>query len=85
MFVDGAVFHLFHGDYDKRQYTERHAVLQSLGYDPTADLRVGGEGCLEWASAKPALQHWVADYFARRDEDGDGARAVAAEPEAQRA
>jgi hypothetical protein len=81
--VEGAVFHLFHGDYDKRQYTERHARLQRFGYDPATDLRAGADGCLEWASQRPDLQAWVAGYFARREEDGAPAGARAAQPLAQ--
>jgi hypothetical protein len=71
--VPGAAFHLWHGDYDKRRYRARHEELRALGFDPATDLRLGEQGCWEWATAKPELHRWVRDYFARRDEDGAGA------------
>ncbi|MEO8604576.1 MAG: hypothetical protein ABI629_18540, partial [bacterium] len=59
------------GDYAKRDYTARHKALQSFAFDPSADLRADGDGCWEWASPKASLHEWVADYFVRRQEDGD--------------
>jgi len=71
-YVDGAAFHLWHGDRVYREYTVRHARLQAFGYDPTADIRRGPDGCWEWASPKPDMHTWVGEYFARRREDGGG-------------
>lgn len=71
--VEGTLFHLWHGDKDNRFYKARHRTLQGFAYDPAADLRLGQEGCWEWASAKPELHGWVAGYFAQRQEDGAAA------------
>jgi hypothetical protein len=70
-YVEGGVWHLWHGDYSKRDYTERHRALQAWGFDPHADIRIGADGCWEWATPKHDLHRWVAEYFERRDEDGD--------------
>jgi hypothetical protein len=69
--VDGAVLHLWHGTAEDRGYVDRHQALQRFGFDPGRDLRLGAGGCWEWASDKPELHAWVADYFRRRREDGD--------------
>ena len=70
--VDGAALHLWHGTAEDRGYVDRHQALQRFGFDPARDLRLGDAGCWEWASDKPELHAWVADYFRRRREDGDG-------------
>lgn len=74
-YVEGGVRHLWHGDYLKRDYTERHRALQGFGFDPRIDIRIGADGCWEWATPKDDLHRWVADYFVRRNEDGDCATA----------
>lgn len=70
--VDGSALHLWHGDTADRHYVDRHHALNAFGFDPHHDLRVGAGGCWEWATAKPELHAWMADYFHRRREDGDG-------------
>jgi hypothetical protein len=70
-FVPGAVLHLWHGEVGDRRYVDRNRELAGFGFDPAADVRVGAGGCWEWASRKPALHRWAADYFGRRREDGD--------------
>jgi len=69
-FVRGAVWHLWHGEPADRHYTARHTALMAFGFDPATDIRIGDSGCWEWASAKPDMHRWVADYFAARQEDG---------------
>jgi hypothetical protein len=70
-FVPGAVLHLWHGEVGDRRYVDRNRELAGFGFDPAADVRVGAGGCWEWASRKPGLHRWAADYFGRRREDGD--------------
>jgi hypothetical protein len=69
-YVPGTVFHLWHGDTINRRYVLRNRELAFFNFDPVTDLRVGGGGCWEWASDKPALHTWAAEYFAGRKEDG---------------
>jgi hypothetical protein len=70
-FVPGAVFHLWHGEVGDRRYVDRNRDLAGFRFDPAVDVRVGANGCWEWASDKPDLHRWAAEYFARRREDGD--------------
>ena len=57
---------------DTSRALDAHPVVQPFD---TA-VRLSGGGCWEWASDKPALQHWAADYFSRRREDGAPASAA---------
>lgn len=68
--VPGTLLHLWHGEREKRRYLERYRELATFDFDPCADLRVGPEGCWEWASDKLELHHFARSYFARRIEDG---------------
>jgi hypothetical protein len=54
-----------------RRYVDRNQELAGFGFDPAADVRVGSDGCWEWANRKPALHRWAAAYLSRRREDGD--------------
>ena len=69
-YVSGALLHLWHGDYQHRQYNARGHELAMLGFDPEIDLRIGANGCWEWASDNQALHRWALDYFEARFEDG---------------
>jgi hypothetical protein len=70
-YVPGAVLHLWHGEVGDRRYVDRNRELAAFGFDPAADIRGGADGCWEWASRKPGLHRWAADYFGRRREDGE--------------
>jgi len=70
--VSGSALHLWHGEPGDRRYVERHRKLHAFSFDPEVDLRTGTGGCWEWASDKPDLHSWVAEYFHRRREDGAG-------------
>jgi hypothetical protein len=69
--VAGAALHLWHGARVHRRYTLRHKELARFDFDPVTDLRIGEGGCWQWASAKPALHEWAAEYFAGRMEDNE--------------
>lgn len=69
-FVPGVILHLWHGQYERRQYNLRGFELSSLGFDPRTDLRISDNGCWEWAADKPELQRWAVQYFDQRLEDG---------------
>jgi len=68
-FVDGTLFHLWHGYKKNRLYHGRLEVLIEHDFDPEEDLAVSPEGPLVWASDKPALHEWCREYFAVREED----------------
>lgn len=70
-YVPGAALHLWHGDVENRRYVDRNRELAGFGFDPATDIRVGNGGCWEWASNKPKLHRWAAEYFGHRREDGN--------------
>ncbi|MCB1502066.1 MAG: hypothetical protein KDK07_20155 [Bauldia sp.] len=70
-FIDGAVYHLWHGRPAQRRYIDRHAALAAHGYDPHTDIGLSPGGAWAWTSDKPALHAFVRNYFAdRREDDG---------------
>ena len=67
--VDGTLFHLWHGYKKDRLYHGRLRVLIEHEFDPEVDLAVSAEGPLVWSSDKPELHQWCRRYFALRAED----------------
>jgi hypothetical protein len=68
-FVEGTVYHLWHGKMADRRYIDRLDVLIEHDFDPERDLCHAG-GAYRWASSKSALQAVCREYFERRREDG---------------
>lgn len=67
--IRGALLHLWHGEHADRQYVRRNQELAAFGFDPSKDLRLGANGCWEWASQKDCLHSWAKEYYASRNED----------------
>jgi hypothetical protein len=73
-YIDGGLYHLWHGDTRDRRYLERHQDLGRLGFDPSTDIGLTDQGCWQWSSDKPELHAYLERYFLSRREDGpDGA------------
>lgn len=68
-YVDGNLFHLWHGYKRDRLYHGRLQVLLENDFDPENDLAESDGGPLVWASDKPGLHRWCREYFALRAED----------------
>jgi hypothetical protein len=68
-YVEGTLYHLWHGYKQNRMYHGRLEVLIEHEFDPDKDLAISPEGPLVWSSDKPALHDWCRRYFAQRDED----------------
>ena len=69
-YIEGDVFHLWHGELVNRRASERHRALAAHGFDPHTDISLPPSGALRWASDKPALHQYLRDYFENRKEDG---------------
>ena len=69
-YLDGPVFHLWHGSYEDRRHKERQQNLTALGFNPFTDLGLDESGVWRWNSDKPDLHRYVRDYFTARNEDG---------------
>jgi hypothetical protein len=68
--MEGDIYHLWHGDIRDRRYPERHKMLPSFEFDPFEDIVIDGRGCWRWNSDKPQMHACVREYFASRKEDG---------------
>lgn len=68
--VEGALFHLWHGHVRERRYRERYTAFERFAFDPFEDIALDDAGLWRWASDKPEMHRFVADYFAARREDG---------------
>lgn len=69
-FVEGSIFHLWHGEEENRQYVSRNKTLVQLGFHPKLDLKIGKNGLWEWKTKNEKLVQFCANYFAHRKEDG---------------
>jgi hypothetical protein len=68
--LEGAVYHLWHGELENRRYTVRHTELVHHEFDPSRDIALDEAGCWRWSSDKPELHAHVREFFAVRKEDG---------------
>jgi hypothetical protein len=69
-FLDCCLFHLWHGEMDKRHYRERHDGLRCFDFDPFQDIAHDQNGSWIWNTNKPDMHEYVKNYFAARKEDG---------------
>ncbi len=69
-YLDGGLFHLWHGELRHRRYAERHRLLGEFGFDPTKDIAVDGDGCWRWKRARSEMEKDIRSYFQSRREDG---------------
>lgn len=68
--IPGTIVHLWHGSHKDRNYLTGQHYLIKMGFNPETDLRIGIEGCWEWACECPELQQWARDFFYGRKDDG---------------
>jgi len=69
-YVNGDLFHLWHGHVLNRQYLERIEGLSRYGYDPASHIRLDHNGLYRWTEqAPPELVNFVRSYFSERRED----------------
>lgn len=68
-FVEGTVYHLWHGKVADRRYIDRLDVLVEHDFDPERELCHDG-GAYRWRGSKHGLFQVCREYFERRREDG---------------
>lgn len=67
-YIQGNVFHEFHGSWHNRKYVERASWMKEL--NPTTHLKFNDSGLLEWLPAAPeTMVNAIAQYFTDRKED----------------
>jgi hypothetical protein len=67
--VEGQVWHEWHGHRKDRQYVHRHFIMSEI--EALKHVRLNRDGLLEWtAEATPKMREAVSGYFHTRREDG---------------
>lgn len=69
-YLDGRIYHLWHGDLKDRKYQLRHHGFKQFNFDPFTDIAIVENGCWRWNSNKPDMHDYVKTYFEGRNEDG---------------
>lgn len=69
-YIEGRVFHLWHGERLHRHYARRHVEFARMTFDPNVDLRINETGAFEWADTREDLNRFAVGYFRSRLEDG---------------
>lgn len=69
-FIEGKLYHLWHGDNVNRRYRARQEALRKFQFDPFSDVALDEQGAWRWNSEKPELHEFLSDYFFGRKEDG---------------
>jgi hypothetical protein len=67
--VSGRVYHLWHGEFINRNYSNRHRLFADFDFEPETDLVVGHNGAWRWARPRPELESFLTNYFIGRAED----------------
>jgi hypothetical protein len=76
-YVEGRLYHLWHGELTNRKYSTRQQMLAEISFDPKIDIRIGENGAWEWARPRPDLAAFLKNYFIERKEDGESAEVSA--------
>lgn len=67
--IDGPIWHEWHGSRDNRRYLDRHVVMERV--DVLRHLRLDRNGMLAWTSrAAKAMRNFSVEHFHLRKEDG---------------
>lgn len=69
-FLQGEIYHLWHGKIENRRARVRHQGLQAFQFDPFTDIAMDANGCWRWNTKKPEMHEYIREYFAARQEDG---------------
>jgi hypothetical protein len=70
-FLNGRLFHLWHGDLSNRRYLERHREFNKLNFNPYVDIVTNEFGCWEWREKDSKFQNFMKSYLTSRKEDGE--------------
>lgn len=71
-YVNGSIYHFWHGPKKARGYTDRWKILRENGFDPMLDLTRDAQGLLKletWNDRQIRLRDQIRAYFRSRNED----------------
>lgn len=69
-YVDGALYHYWHGKKSNRKYIDRWDILINNEFNPETDIVKDFQGLYKLTDKKPKLKKEIQDYFNQRNEDG---------------
>ena len=69
-YVEGNIYHLWHGSVENRQYDGRFSELARFAFDPYSDISLDDNGLWRWSSDKSDMHQYLLNYFGARREDG---------------
>jgi hypothetical protein len=67
-YIEGEIFHLWHGDLSNRNYKNRFKTLTD--FDPLTDVYLGHNGVWHWTEPNTELAERLKAHFLNRREDG---------------
>jgi hypothetical protein len=68
-YMEGTIYHHFHGSKRKRFYSDRWKILLSHNFDPEFDLKKDWQGLWILSDVGLRLRNDIRNYFRARDED----------------
>lgn len=68
-YCNGSVFHLWHGDFTNRRYSNRYSILKQNDFDPNNDVLINPDGLLEWSDKRKKITGFGKKYFIVRNEE----------------
>jgi hypothetical protein len=66
-YLEGDVFHLWHGDLANRGYASRYALFAPFMFDPYSDIALNKDGVWHWSSEKPEMHDFVRTHFEKTE------------------
>jgi len=75
-YVEGDLFHMWHGDLVNRRYSDKYALFAQFAFDPYSDIALNKERVWCWSSNKPEMHEFARAHFERAEMPaiGNGSR-----------
>ncbi len=67
-YLEGKLFHLWHGEITNRKYLERHIEFSELSFNPFCDIYKTANGTWNWSNNTENFQVFLKNYFSQRQE-----------------
>lgn len=72
--IDGMVLHMYHGKWSRRNYSQRHFILQENNFNPSQDIVLDENGLYCWNKESEntnlkQIKKGIKKYFKNRKED----------------
>lgn len=69
-FMEGTIYHYWHGSRKARAYEDRGWILTSAKFDPEVDIKKDAQGLWQLSGNNIVLRDGIRKYMSRRNEDG---------------